>query len=682
MPNFRHRKISSSAAKSASKSSPRRIWVRRSGFPATSVFVRENQLVDDLKSLILLKYPTTLCKQCDPADLILELVTMEEDVNTARRTSRSMSSADEDQEQEQGLEEERVAGPRESFLSMELQPYENVFEILDNYFPKGMSMNNALLVSQSVAALQQSHVAGLHPVHETLSASPDQIISTMPSTQAQVPMNLHMQVETPGDLTAMMDGGFTLQEPIIANDDIGILPSMTDSGQDIALSSNEPSAALNDSGGNAAISDDEDLDKFDVDAPPLTANGHRNSNSSHNSSMISRGKRSNSNVTGVLLLPRQFKLPGSEDHGDDKANGNDSGNENENDQENPEQSLPAENGDDEDSDDLGHNDKQEGEESSDPDADKQAVAQDHPKSEKDGKSETGGATSNGLASVKQLGTRVMKKLGQLKFPVLDGVVPKIHVLIVEDNVINQKILEAFMRRKRIRCGVARNGKEAVDKWRQGGYHLVLMDLQLPVMSGLDATKEIRRLENANRIGKFSTDSSEDDTEIPELKPEDQLDKKLFKAPVIIVALTASSSSSDKQQALSVGCNDFLTKPVNLIWLEQKTIEWGCMQALIDFDGWKEWIGREDSYTGKSGNASATTPQSSTPGVHGGGHTHTNNKTNRWLRRGRSHSRSGQTSPGPRPRSQSGKHPIIQPLTSPTTEDPNVRGRQLLKEAFS
>ncbi|OCL06139.1 hypothetical protein AOQ84DRAFT_83474 [Glonium stellatum] len=180
---------------------------------------------------------------------------------------------------------------------------------------------------------------------------------------------------------------------------------------------------------------------------------------------------------------------------------------------------------------------------------------------------------------------------------LDGSVPPINVLIVEDNIINLRVLGAFMERLKVRWQRAMNGREAVTKWRAGGFHLVLMDIQLPIMNGLEATKEIRRLERVNSIGVFSSASSEaPDLETmkegesgKEIKEEDKLgDGLLFKSPVIIVALTASSLQSDRHEALAAGCNDFLTKPVNFVWLERKVKEWGCMQALIDFDGWRKW----------------------------------------------------------------------------------------------
>ncbi|KIV90777.1 hypothetical protein PV10_05385 [Exophiala mesophila] len=177
---------------------------------------------------------------------------------------------------------------------------------------------------------------------------------------------------------------------------------------------------------------------------------------------------------------------------------------------------------------------------------------------------------------------------------LDGSVPPINVLLVEDNNINLKLLEAFMKRLKVRWKSAVNGREAVNMWKTGGFHLVLMDIQLPVMNGLEATKEIRRLEAVNGIGVFSVSPMEHGLKMANknngpVSEEDTLpDKSLFKSPVIIVALTASSLQSDRHEALAAGCNDFLTKPVNFVWMERKVTEWGCMQALIDFDGWRKW----------------------------------------------------------------------------------------------
>lgn len=113
-----------------------------------------------------------------------------------------------------------------------------------------------------------------------------------------------------------------------------------------------------------------------------------------------------------------------------------------------------------------------------------------------------------------------------------------------------------------------------------------MDIQLPVMDGIEATKEIRRLERSNNIGLFaSTPTIEAGKASPmgEMIPDTPL-----RSSVIIVALTASSLQQDRVNALAAGCNDFLTKPVSLKWLENKIVEWGCMQALIDFEGWKRW----------------------------------------------------------------------------------------------
>jgi PAS domain S-box-containing protein len=117
---------------------------------------------------------------------------------------------------------------------------------------------------------------------------------------------------------------------------------------------------------------------------------------------------------------------------------------------------------------------------------------------------------------------------------------KVRVLVAEDNPVNKKLIQILLQKLGCEGEIVSNGKEAVEKAMSEDFDICLMDIHMPVMSGIEATEEIRK--NGN-------------TTLP------------------IVALTADVFKEGKERCLEAGMNDFLSRPVKPEKLEQKIAEW-------------------------------------------------------------------------------------------------------------
>jgi len=126
---------------------------------------------------------------------------------------------------------------------------------------------------------------------------------------------------------------------------------------------------------------------------------------------------------------------------------------------------------------------------------------------------------------------------------------KIKILVVEDNVINQKLLKRFIERAGHTCIIAENGQEAIDMYQENNIKdngdknhqkidLIFMDIEMPVMDGLLATLNIRQLEK-----------------------QQQKEKGDKFSPVIIIGLSGNARSQYIKLAMDSGMDDYMTKPV-------------------------------------------------------------------------------------------------------------------------
>jgi PAS domain S-box-containing protein len=120
------------------------------------------------------------------------------------------------------------------------------------------------------------------------------------------------------------------------------------------------------------------------------------------------------------------------------------------------------------------------------------------------------------------------KEGQAPTPALRP----LNILLAEDNQDNVLLMQVMLKSTPHHLDVAENGKIAVEKFIEGHYDLILMDMQMPEMDGYAATETIRRIEQTERL-----------------------------APTPVVALTAHALKEDEQKSLDAGCDRHLTKPI-------------------------------------------------------------------------------------------------------------------------
>ena len=134
-----------------------------------------------------------------------------------------------------------------------------------------------------------------------------------------------------------------------------------------------------------------------------------------------------------------------------------------------------------------------------------------------------------------------------------------HILLAEDNLVNQKVAVRMLERLGFHPDVVKNGYEAVNAWKQGAYHLILMDCQMPEMDGFEATQEIRRCE-AETQGTLGQEisSSPDGDRLPHIP---------------IIAMTANAMKGDREKCLEAGMDDYVAKPVKPEVLEEVLLQW-------------------------------------------------------------------------------------------------------------
>ena len=148
-----------------------------------------------------------------------------------------------------------------------------------------------------------------------------------------------------------------------------------------------------------------------------------------------------------------------------------------------------------------------------------------------------------------------------------------HVLIVEDNLMNQKVAKVVVKHCGMTADVANNGAEAVEIMKGGGlYDVILMDIQMPVMDGLEATQRIREMEATGTIAKGN----------------------------YIVATSANATAENHREGYEAGMDEYITKPIYPSKLKELLAKPKRMQTVLEFDDGADGDAEVTSLIGRNG----------------------------------------------------------------------------------
>ena len=109
----------------------------------------------------------------------------------------------------------------------------------------------------------------------------------------------------------------------------------------------------------------------------------------------------------------------------------------------------------------------------------------------------------------------------------------LNFLLAEDNILNQRVASVVLKKMGVQFDIASTGKEVVDLVRKKNYDIILMDIHMPIMDGLEATRQIREFEKISKIS----------------------------LPNFIVALSATEVMENREVCIQAGMDEFIEKPI-------------------------------------------------------------------------------------------------------------------------